>query len=114
VSDSFTVVQEHLDLLAYVDALQKKNAEALAFYPRVVFEREAARGRLFLGLLHGEPCGYLYVGAGNAGPRRAPEAPVVPGGHAHRAHPVEGLPVSQYLCWNCSLMRRTPHDATCE
>lgn len=59
----FIVVQEHPSLIAYIDALQKKNAEALSFYPKQVFEREAAKGRLFLGLLNGEPCGYLYIGA---------------------------------------------------
>lgn len=60
----FCVVQDHPSLLVYVDSLQKKNAEALAFYPRQVFERESEKGRIFLGLLNGEPCGYLYVGAG--------------------------------------------------
>lgn len=50
-------------MIAYIDALQKNNAEALSFYPRQVFEREQAKGRLFLGMLNGEPCGYLYVGA---------------------------------------------------
>ncbi len=59
----FIVVQSHPDLIAFVDGLQKKNAEALSFYPKQVFEREAGKGRLFLGLLNGEPCGYLYVGA---------------------------------------------------
>ena len=59
----FVVVTEHPSLIVYVDALQKKNAEALSFYPRQVFEREQQKGRLFLGLLNGEPCGYLYVGA---------------------------------------------------
>ena len=59
----FVVVQDHPDLLLYIDALQKRNAESLSFYPRQVFEREARNGRLFLGLLNGEPCGYLYVGA---------------------------------------------------
>jgi GNAT superfamily N-acetyltransferase len=59
----FIVVQEHPSLIQYIDALQKKNAEALSFYPKQVFEREAEKGRLFLGLLNGEPCGYLYVGA---------------------------------------------------
>jgi len=57
------VVQDHPDLINYIDQLQKKNAEALSFYPRVVFEREKENGRLFLGLLNGEPAGYLYVGA---------------------------------------------------
>lgn len=50
-------------MLAYIDSLQKKNAEALSFYPKCVFEREHLNGRLFLGLLNGEPCGYIYVGA---------------------------------------------------
>lgn len=63
MSEDFVVVQEHPSMLAFVDGLQRKNAEALSFYPRQVFEREQAKGRLFLGLLNGEPCGYLYVGA---------------------------------------------------
>jgi len=50
-------------MLVFVDALQRKNAEALSFYPKQVFEREQSKGRLFLGLLNGQPCGYLYVGA---------------------------------------------------
>lgn len=61
--DGFVIVKEHADLILYVDGLQRKNAEALSFYPRCVFEREAEKGRLFLGLLNGSPCGYLYVGA---------------------------------------------------
>jgi hypothetical protein len=63
--DSFVVVQSHPQMLDYIDALQKKNAEALSFYPKQVFEREQQRGRLFMGLLNGEACGYLYVGAQN-------------------------------------------------
>jgi len=59
----FVVLQEHPSLIDYIDGLQRKNAEALSFYPRQVFEREQAKGRLFLGMLNGEPCGYLYVGA---------------------------------------------------
>jgi len=59
----FEIVKVHPDLLLYVDALQKKNAEALSFYPKCVFEREAQNGRILLGLLNGQPCGYLYVGA---------------------------------------------------
>lgn len=50
-------------MIDYIDGLQRKNAEALSFYPRQVFEREQSKGRLFLGMLNGEPCGYLYVGA---------------------------------------------------
>jgi hypothetical protein len=59
----FVVVKDHPQMLIYIDMLQKKNAEALSFYPKQVFEREKENGRLFLGLLNGEPAGYLYVGA---------------------------------------------------
>jgi hypothetical protein len=61
--EDFIVVKEHPDMLMYIDMLQRKNAEALSFYPKQVFEREQKNGRLFLGLLNGQPCGYLYVGA---------------------------------------------------
>ena len=61
----FEIVKVHPHLIAYVDSLQKKNAEALSFYPKCVFERESENGRIFLGLLNGQPCGYLYVGAQN-------------------------------------------------
>lgn len=59
----FVVLTAHPMMIDYIDALQRKNAEALAFYPRQVFEREQEKGRLFVGMLNGEPCGYLYVGA---------------------------------------------------
>ncbi len=59
----FIVTTEHPDILLFVDSLQKKNAEALSFYPKSAFEREIEKGRVFLGLLNGEPCGYLYAGA---------------------------------------------------
>jgi GNAT superfamily N-acetyltransferase len=62
-ADDFCVITQHPSLVAYVDGLQKKNAEALSFYPRQVFEREAEKGRIFLALLNGEPCGYIYAGA---------------------------------------------------
>jgi GNAT superfamily N-acetyltransferase len=62
ISD-FQIVKVHPSLITYVDSLQKKNAEALSFYPKCVFEREAENGRILLGLLNGEPAGYLYVGA---------------------------------------------------
>jgi GNAT superfamily N-acetyltransferase len=60
---NFQIVKVHPELLVYVDHLQKKNAEALSFYPKCVFERESEKGRIFLGLLNGQPAGYLYVGA---------------------------------------------------
>lgn len=59
----FVIVKEHPDILSFVDSLQKKNAEALSFYPKQVFEREQKKGRVYLGLLNGGPCGYIYVGA---------------------------------------------------
>lgn len=59
----FVIVKDHPDLLTYIDDLQRKNAEALSFYPLQVFEREAEKGRLFLGLLNGHPCGHIYAGA---------------------------------------------------
>ena len=61
--DDFCVIQTHPQMLAYVDGLQKKNAEQLSFYPKQVFEREMEKGRIFLAMLNGEPCGYIYVGA---------------------------------------------------
>jgi len=63
MTTDFVVVQQHPHMLKYIDALQRKNAEALSFYPMSVFERESDKGRLFLGLLNGDPCGYLYAGA---------------------------------------------------
>ncbi len=59
----FAIVQDHPSMLKFVDDLQRKNAEQLSFYPIQVFEREAQKGRIFLGLLNGEPCGYIYMGA---------------------------------------------------
>lgn len=61
--EDFIIVKEHPDIIKYVDSLQRKNAEALSFYPTQVFEREQKNGRVYLGLLNGEPCGYIYVGA---------------------------------------------------
>lgn len=63
MADDFVVVNEHPSMIDFVDGLQRKNAEALSFYPRQVFEREQKAGRLFLGILNGEPCGYIYAGA---------------------------------------------------
>lgn len=65
MADDFVVVTDHPSLIDYVDALQRKNAECLSFYPRQVFEREQRAGRLFLALLNGAPCGYIYAGAQN-------------------------------------------------
>ena len=61
--NDFVVVKTHKKIIDYIDFLQKKNAEALSFYPKAVFERELEKGRLYLGLLNNEPCGYVYVGS---------------------------------------------------
>lgn len=49
--------------LVYIDSLQKKNAEELAFFPKIVFEREIDNFRILLALVNNEPAGYLYHGA---------------------------------------------------
>ena len=49
--------------LTYIDHLQRKNAEELAFFPKQVFEREVEKNRLILAELNNEPCGYIYHGA---------------------------------------------------
>ncbi len=59
----FIITTRHPLLIKYVDQLQRKNAESLSFYPLQVFERESEKGRVLLGLLNNEPCGYIYVGA---------------------------------------------------
>jgi len=49
--------------LTYIDSLQKKNAEELAFYPKQVFEREVENYRILLARVNNEPAGYIYHGA---------------------------------------------------
>ena len=49
--------------LIYIDSLQKKNAEQLSFYPKIVFEREIENKRILLARLNAEPAGYIYHGA---------------------------------------------------
>lgn len=60
--DDFVVVDQHRDMIAYVDNLQKINSETLSFYPRQAFERAYDTRKLLLGILNGQPSGYLYVG----------------------------------------------------
>jgi len=52
--------------LVFIDSLQKKNAEELAFYPRSAFDREVQNKRIILALVNNEPAGYLYHGAWDA------------------------------------------------
>ena len=49
--------------LVYIDHLQKKNAEDLSFYPKVVFEREVENERILLALVNNQHAGYLYHGS---------------------------------------------------
>ena len=63
----FTVVKSHPEMLRYALDLQAKNSDALGFLPRVVFEKAAEDDQLFLGLLNGEPCGYILAGSGYQG-----------------------------------------------
>ena len=49
--------------LTFIDHLQRRNAEELAFYPSAVFEREVENRRILLARVNGEPAGYLYHGA---------------------------------------------------
>jgi len=49
--------------IKFIDHLQRKNAEELAFYPKVTFEREIESRRILLARVNGTPAGYLYFGA---------------------------------------------------
>ena len=49
--------------LKFIDHLQKKNAEELSFYPKVVFERELENKRILLALVNNAHAGYLYYGS---------------------------------------------------
>src|SRR5947209_6612821 len=70
---SFAIVKDHPGLLKYVESLQAKNSNALGFLPRVVFEQAAEAERIFLGLLNGEPAGYILAGSGYRGLLRCPQ-----------------------------------------
>ena len=45
---SISVKPASVSDLTYIDSLQKKNAEELAFYPKAVFEREVENHRILL------------------------------------------------------------------
>jgi GNAT superfamily N-acetyltransferase len=49
--------------LTYIDHLQRKNAEDLAFYPKQVFEREILNHRILLARVNNDPAGYIYHGS---------------------------------------------------
>lgn len=48
--------------IRYIDALQRKNTEAVSFFPISAFEREVAKGRLLIAEVSGEPAGYVFHG----------------------------------------------------
>lgn len=58
-----TVQPATLDDLVFIDHLQKRNAEELAFFPKQVFEREVQNFRILLARVNGEPAGYIYHGS---------------------------------------------------
>lgn len=60
---STTIRLATADDMAYVDYLQRKNAEDLAFYPLSALEREVENHRLILAEVNSEPAGYLYHGS---------------------------------------------------
>jgi len=60
---SILVTPANSNDLTYIDSLQKKNAEELAFYPKIVFEREVENHRILLARVNNEPAGYIYHGA---------------------------------------------------
>ncbi len=64
---NFAIVKSHPDLLKYIEHLQARNSDALGFLPRVVFQRATEAGQVFLGLMNGEPCGYIIAGSGFQG-----------------------------------------------
>jgi hypothetical protein len=49
--------------MTYIDYLQRKNAEDLAFYPLSALEREVGNQRIVLAEVNDAPAGYLYHGS---------------------------------------------------
>ena len=50
-------------ILAYIDKLQKANADDLAFYPLTTLEKALEARQVLTAYENGEPCGYLWFGA---------------------------------------------------
>ena len=48
---------------AYIDKLQRENAEDLAFYPRSTLEEAISSGHVLFGYENGSPAGYLWFGS---------------------------------------------------
>lgn len=56
-----------MSALSYIDSLQRKNADDLAFYPLATLEKALQSGHVSLARQNGEPCGYLWFGAVRGG-----------------------------------------------
>ncbi len=67
------VVRNDAEVARYIPWLndlylkEERINESLGFFPTQTYHREAACGRIFVGFLNGQPCGYLYAGAFHAG-----------------------------------------------
>lgn len=42
---------------------EERTNESLGFSPTQTYQREAEAGKIFVGFLNGQPCGYVYAGA---------------------------------------------------
>jgi hypothetical protein len=58
----FSIVRTHPDIVKYAVSLQRRESGSLGFLPQTVFEQHA--DRIFLGLLNGEPAGYILTNGG--------------------------------------------------
>jgi hypothetical protein len=56
-------VAAHVDA-PYIIDLQNKNRESIGFLPKMAITERIDKGRCFIGLLHGEPFGYLLFDIG--------------------------------------------------
>ena len=56
-----------MNLIAYIDLLQRRNADDLAFYPLSTLEKAIGAGQVLVAEENGEPCGYLWCGSIRSG-----------------------------------------------
>jgi len=59
----YKVIKANANHQLFIDDLQTKNAEFLSFYPTQTIKREIDNGRIYIGILNNQPCGYLYCGS---------------------------------------------------
>lgn len=72
-SGSLVIRQATMDDLRYITSLQDRNRESVGHLPTPAFEQRIGRGTILLGILNGEPCGYLFYDCGD-GIIRIPQA----------------------------------------